>query len=160
MPHSRYNELREDDLRRAGYRILTNSPKAGVDMFMKARRNCTFLFFQGHPEYERGTLLREYRRDALRFFNGERDEYPIMPFDYFAPDVERRLAQVEMRAKAARSPDFAAELPLPEDEAGKELGGGRWAAPATMIYRNWLNHIVAVKHRAHIEWPLVETWWV
>lgn len=159
-PHSRYNEVREEDLRRAGYRILTRSQRAGVDLFVKQRRNCAFVFFQGHPEYESSTLLREYRRDALRFLNGERDEYPIMPHHYFAPDLQARLTEFEAHAKARRSAALAAELPLPADGGAHEQTAPRWAAPAALIYRNWLNQVAEAKRRAGVEWSLVESWCV
>jgi homoserine O-succinyltransferase len=157
-PHSRYNELQEEDLRRAGYQILIRSARAGVDMFVKRRRKSMFLFFQGHPEYEGGTLLREYRRDALRYLNGERDDYPAMPFSYFEPDLENRLALFERRARAERRAELALELPLPREETIDEIRRPRWAAPATAIYRNWLKHIIEAKKRAQVEWTLVETW--
>lgn len=157
-PHSRYNEVGEDDLRRAGYRILTKSQRAGVDMFVKTRGKCTFVFFQGHPEYEGCTLLREYRRDVLRYLNGERDEYPIMPFNYFDPKLEVRLARFETRAKARRSAKLATALPLPGEEKKNEICASSWAEPATVIYRNWLNHIIETKLRARAEWSLGESW--
>ncbi len=51
VPHSRYNDLPEPALVACGYRILTRSAVAGVDMF--ARQDKSFhLFLQGHPEYE------------------------------------------------------------------------------------------------------------
>jgi homoserine O-succinyltransferase len=157
-PHSRYNEIREEDLRRAGYQILTKSQRAGADMFMKARGKCMFLCFQGHPEYESDTLLREYRRDVLRYLNGERDEYPAMPFGYFAPEFERRLDGFEARAKAGRSAELASELPLRAEEKAIEFGAPAWAASAALIYRNWLNYIVEAKQRDRVERSVVECW--
>jgi len=142
-PHSRYNELCEGDLRRAGFSILTNSRDAGVDMFAKTRGKCTFLFFQGHPEYQPRTLLREYRRDVLRYLNGERADYPLTPANYFEPSVCSRLAQFETRAKARRRPDLAAALPLPGDE--NTGGATAWAATAALVYRNWLRHVAQAK---------------
>ena len=65
-----------------GYRILTRSAVAGVDMFVRQDKSFR-LFFQGHPEYEATTLLREYRRDVGRYLRGERDDYPGLPLDYF-----------------------------------------------------------------------------
>ena len=50
--------------------MLTRSADAGVDTFIKQRKKL-FVFFQGHPEYESDTLLREYRRDMGRYFRGE-----------------------------------------------------------------------------------------
>lgn len=70
MPHSRWNEIREDALTRAGYEVLVRAREHGVDMFTKKRRNGLFVFFQGHPEYEAWTLLGEYRRDIARFLAG------------------------------------------------------------------------------------------
>ena len=59
---------------------------AGVDAFAK-QDGSFFLFFQGHPEYEADTLLREYRRDVGRFLGGEREDYPAMPLGYFNDDA-------------------------------------------------------------------------
>ncbi len=66
VPHSRYNDLPERALTASGYKILSRSKSAGVDTFAK-QDGSFFLFFQGHPEYEADTLLREYRRDAVRY---------------------------------------------------------------------------------------------
>src|SRR2546430_13670792 len=41
------------------------------------------LFLQGHPEYERTTLFKEYRRDVGRFLSGEQSSYPPLPCRYF-----------------------------------------------------------------------------
>ena len=82
MPHSRWNDLRESDLVASNYDVLARSDAAGVDMFARQRRSL-FVFFQGHPEYETGTLLREYRRDVGRYLRGERSNYPSMPQGYF-----------------------------------------------------------------------------
>ena len=68
VPHSRYNDLPEQALASCGYTILARSTTAGVDTFAK-QDGSFFLFFQGHPEYEADTLLREYRRDVVRFLN-------------------------------------------------------------------------------------------
>src|SRR5262249_62279841 len=83
-PHSRWNEIPEEALVSSGYRVLSKSTAAGVDMFVKERRSL-FLFFQGHPEYDAATLLREYRRDVGRFLSGERQSYPRLPKHDFDP---------------------------------------------------------------------------
>ena len=59
IPHSRWNEVPEDILTAAGYRILTKSDDAGVDAFVKQSRSL-LVFFQGNPEYDPDTLLLEY----------------------------------------------------------------------------------------------------
>src|SRR5256884_9558060 len=65
MPHSRWNELPVGELRAAGYAILSCSPESGADLFVRQRRSL-HLFLQGHPEYERTTLFKEYRSEERR----------------------------------------------------------------------------------------------
>ena len=81
VPHSRRNGLPEHDLVARNYSILMRSPTAGPDIFIK-ERSSLFVFFQGHPEYDRGALLREYRRDVRRFLAGESEAFAsISPRD-------------------------------------------------------------------------------
>ena len=76
---------------------------AGVDAFAK-QDGSFFLFFQGHPEYDADTLLREYRRDVARFLGGERDDYPAMPHGYFDAEAARAGRGFRERALAGRKP--------------------------------------------------------
>ena len=57
IPHSRYNGLLESELDEAGYCTLSASPTHGVDTFTK-NFGSDFVFLQGHPEYEAGSLAR------------------------------------------------------------------------------------------------------
>ncbi len=78
MPHSRWNDLPEEELTARGYRVLTRGEHAGVDMFVKQSKSL-FVFFQGHPEYDADTLLHEYHRDLKRYQQRENDKHPEMP---------------------------------------------------------------------------------
>jgi homoserine O-succinyltransferase/O-acetyltransferase len=132
VAHSRLNELREKDLVARGYQILTRSDLAGVDIFTRQLQS-RFIFFQGHPEYDASSLQREYMRDLARFLNGERDDYPAIPDDYFDDVTAERLIEFESRARATRNPMLAAELP------GLTLRDDRSASvAATAIFANWL----------------------
>jgi len=84
VPHSRWNDLREEELKVAGYDILRRCEDGGVDTFVKQGRSL-FVFFQGHPEYEADTLLLEYRRDMKRFQRRESKVQPSMPQGCPAP---------------------------------------------------------------------------
>src|SRR5438477_4202129 len=70
IPHSRWNDLRENELKAAGYDILRRCEDGEVDTFVKQGKSL-FVFFQGHPEYDANTLLLEYRRDVKRFLRHE-----------------------------------------------------------------------------------------
>jgi homoserine O-succinyltransferase len=72
VPHSRLNDLSAVRLLASGYRVLSRSAAAGVDTFVKEQDGGSlFVFFQGHPEYDTDSLLREYRRDVGRFLRGD-----------------------------------------------------------------------------------------
>jgi homoserine O-succinyltransferase len=135
VPHSRYNELSEDALVAKGYRILVRSPQAGADTFIR-QGNSLFIFFQGHPEYDPDSLLREYRRDIGRFIAGERNSYPIMPRGYFDPET---IAVLKVfRERVLRQPEAGLLSSFPTEQAARRLEHA-WHEPAVSIYRNWLS---------------------
>ena len=139
-PHSRWNEIRAQSLNACGYEILTQSAEGGVDLFAKKKRNSLFLHFQGHPEYGSRTLLKEYRRDIKRFLRRERETYPTMPRGYFDPQATKLLS--EFQEAAIAKPGEEIFMSFPEAAvAGRVLG--KWRPTATVIYRNWLQYLVA-----------------
>jgi homoserine O-succinyltransferase len=140
-PHSRWNELSEEALVSSGYRVLSTSTAAGVDIFVKERKSL-FLFFQGHPEYEADTLAREHRRDVGRFLRGERDSYPDLPERYFDPAATEMLNAFRARALTDRREELLSAFPT-EQTFGNVPHA--WHAQALHTYRNWLNYIVECK---------------
>ena len=155
VPHSRYNDLSERALASCGYKILTRSAVAGVDAFCKRERSF-FLFFQGHPEYEADTLLREYRRDIGRFLRGEQEHYPAMPQGFF--NVEKIAIANEFRDRALvdRRHDLIDSFPMSSLEAGLER---TWRTSSIGIYRNWIGYLRAHKAREQVlTVPLQRTW--
>ena len=141
VPHSRYNDLPEEALAACGYKILTRSAAAGVDTFAK-QDGSFFLFFQGHPEYEGDTLLREYRRDVGRFLSGEREHYPDMPLGYFTPEAAAAAAAFRARALADRQVMLAADFPTNALEAAPPC---QWRPAALGVYEKWCAFLIARK---------------
>jgi len=142
IPHSRWNELREDALVSCGYEILTKSPDAGVDFFVKQKKCSLFIHFQGHPEYGERTLLKEYRRDIKRYLRRERETYPLVPLRYFNEDGNKLLENFRRRAMADRREEIAESFP--ESDVAYTLQN-RWLEPATRIYANWLHNLTSKK---------------
>jgi homoserine O-succinyltransferase len=138
IAHSRLNEVRGSDLVAKGYRLLTQAPDAGVDIFSKQLRS-HFVFFQGHPEYDALSLQREYLRDITRYLGGERETYPAFPAGYFDVWTEKKLASFQKRASAERKLPLSVELPglilRPDLATG---------AAATAMFRNWLRYLSGV----------------
>jgi homoserine O-succinyltransferase len=145
VPHSRHNGLAEDTLASRGYQILLRSPETGPDMFMQQRRSL-FLFLQGHPEYDRHALHREYRRDVGRFLRGRSDRYPEMPRNYFDADATARLAQFEVLALQNRCAELIAEFPVVAD-AGIRCS---WSAAAVALYQGWLAYLHTERARSRV----------
>lgn len=141
MPHSRWNELSPDALRAAGYTLLSWSPESGADAFARQARTL-MLFFQGHPEYEDMTLLKEYRRDVGRYLNSQQPHYPTLPHGYLTPEAVAVLARFRERAEARREAALLEEFPFATVAAALE---NTWRPAAVAIYRNWLAWIVAAQ---------------
>ena len=134
VPHSRFNDVPESALREAGYQILARSDAVGADLFIKEGPSL-FVFLQGHPEYDRSALMREYRRDVGRYLGGERDDFPRMPRGYFAREATRRFAAYQASAMERRHPDALREFPaLDEGQLPEPL----WREGAIQLYANWL----------------------
>jgi homoserine O-succinyltransferase/O-acetyltransferase len=141
VPHSRYNDLPERPLKSSGYRILTRSAAAGVDAFAKFDGSF-FLFFQGHPEYDADTLLREFRRDVVRFLSGEREHYPVMPEGYFDDEGQALARAFRKRALLGRKPELIADFPKSALETGLDCP---WREAAIGIYEKWVGFLRARK---------------
>jgi homoserine O-succinyltransferase len=136
VPHSRLNDVPEPALVAAGYKVLARSAEAGVDLFIKQGRTLS-VFFQGHPEYQPDTLLREYRRDVGRFLRGEQAAHPALPASCLPEDTARALLRFRDRAVGERRAALIDEFPA-------VLPAARWTQcqPLTItIYRNWLSFV-------------------
>ena len=93
MPHSRYTEIREPDIRAVHeLEMLSVSDEAGV-FALKSDDNRR-VFITGHPEYDADTLALEYSRDLKKGL-------PIdMPKNYFPNDDPTAAPFVYWRAHA------------------------------------------------------------
>ncbi|MGC1729709.1 MAG: homoserine O-succinyltransferase [Steroidobacteraceae bacterium] len=134
MPHSRWNELPVAALRAAGYTLLSWSADTGADAFIRRRRS-PMLFFQGHPEYEAATLLKEYRRDVGRYLDTRQPHYPTLPFGYFPATATALLEEFRQQALTRRTAALLEQFPF--DAVAAALRN-TWRPAALAIYRNWL----------------------
>lgn len=142
FPHSRWNEVRSDQLSAAGYTVLTASLEAGVNLFLKMKRESLFVHFQGHPEYSAQTLLKEYRRDVGRFLRKERETYPNTPQGYFSAEATKLLNEFREHATKIGSADAMKSFP---DEAIAKQLASPWREAAVHIYRNWLHYVASMR---------------
>jgi homoserine O-succinyltransferase len=146
LPHSRLNTLDLARLVAAGYEILSFAEDAGPDMFI-LRRRTTFVFLQGHPEYDAGALFREYRRDVGRFLAGSIERYPELPRGYFDEELARAFAAFRALAHRLRSRDLLDEFPGSD---GRATPPHLWRDAAVRLYANWLATTVTRRQRASV----------
>jgi homoserine O-succinyltransferase len=139
LPHSRWNGLSADQLTARGYQVLTRTEGGGVDTVVKQDAGL-FVFFQGHPEYQSGSLMGEYRRDVGRYCRGEMKTYPLLPLDYFDEETERSLREIE--ARASRQEKLLGEVSTVLSSVRIH---NTWRSTAVLIYRNWLKHLCTQK---------------
>jgi len=135
VPHSRFNDISRQQLEQAGLGILVESEEGGVHMAVSPDR-FRLIYFQGHPEYDTNSLLKEYRREVVRYLNGELHRPPPFPDHYFpsgAGSIADRFVQESEKALRQDQllPDFL------EKEIEPSLDN-TWGDTAKAIVANWL----------------------
>ncbi len=133
-PHSRWNELPEEALLAAGYRILTHAGAAGVDMFLGPEGDDT-VFLNGHPEYDSGTLMKEYRRDVARFVRTEMAAHPDLPCVPMSPHLRACFDAARALAESGRGSEALALFPAVDDPCDAVPA---WRGLATSVFGGWL----------------------
>lgn len=92
-PHSRYTTVaREDILTCEELTILAESEEAGV--FMVMAQEGKQIFVMGHPEYDRVSLDKEYKRDIAKGLEIE------LPKNYYPDDQPEQRPNLVWRAHA------------------------------------------------------------
>jgi homoserine O-succinyltransferase len=139
LPHSRFNEIPSGDLVERGYRVLARCRDDGWTVAVGERGQCRLLLLQGHPEYERLTLLREYRRDVRRYLSGNQGSYPHLPKGYL--DLEGALALENFEAEVtARDDPLALVHGFPFDFVGDHVNVD-WQSGSRQFMANWARSV-------------------
>lgn len=141
VPHSRFNEIFREDLERSGLQVLVESEEAGVHLAVSPDLFRT-VFFQGHPEYDTISLLKEYKREVMRYHADEREDYPPFPEHYFRLDVAGVLNEYGQHLRSAKrfgraAPDFPERLILDHLD-------NTWRDSAKALFNNWLGRVYQV----------------
>ena len=141
VPHSRYNEISRQELEKAGLTVLVESETGGVHMAV-SQDQFRMIYFQGHPEYDRNSLLKEYKREVLRYLSGELPSPPPFPEHYFSADAKRIAEQYIEQARKAQA-DHEPLPALPEEKIEAMLDN-TWGDTAKAMVNNWLGLVYQV----------------
>lgn len=133
--HSRYNAVTAEQLEAAGVPILVDSELGGVHMAVSPDY-FRIVYFQGHPEYDANSLLKEYKREVLRYISGDRPDFPPTPENYFSTEVMHILDKYGRSIMRA----LRENQPVPEfpEEAISPLLDNTWGDTGKAIFNNWL----------------------
>jgi len=143
VPHSRFNQIDREQFEAVGCRVLVESAQAGVHLAVSPDL-FRLVFFQGHPEYDVISLLKEYKREVLHYANGHRPDYPPFVENYFTAQSEAILDEYREQLEAAR----ATGLPIPEmpeDIVAAQLDN-TWHDTAEAVINNWIGMVYQLTH--------------
>lgn len=135
VPHSRYNDISRDQLEAHGLTVLAESEEGGVHMAVSPDQ-FRIVYFQGHPEYDYNSLLKEYRREVRRYLGGELDSPPPFPEHYFSKAAGD--AADAWLAEATRARDEGRGIPDTLEQQIEGMLDNTWGDTAKAIVNNWL----------------------
>ena len=144
VPHSRYNEIFQHDMERKGLKVLAASQEAGAHLAVSPD-GFRIVFFQGHPEYDEISLMKEYKREVVRFCQNEIDHYPSYPENYFNEAVIQILLDYEKHVKDAKKSGRKLEG-FPEKQILEHLDN-TWRDTAKAVINNWLGKVYQITNQ-------------
>jgi len=143
VPHSRFNEISRTQFERAGLHILVESEEAGVHLAVSSDR-IRMVYFQGHPEYDTISLLKEYKREVLRYATGAIPDYPPFPDTCFLPREQAILEEFRVRLQQALGSDK--DMPKFPEELIASRVDNTWHDTAEGIVANWIGTVYQITH--------------
>jgi len=141
VPHSRFNEISRAQFEQAGLHVLVESEEAGVHLAV-SDDYFRIVYFQGHPEYDTISLLKEYKREINRFISGARPDYPPFPEYYFTLQTQAILDEYKHQLLKARQ--HGSHLPaFPESLITQRLDN-TWHDTAEAVINNWMGIVYQI----------------
>lgn len=138
VPHSRWNDISREQFEASGLHVLAESETAGVHLAV-SKDGLRTVFFQGHPEYDTVSLLKEYKRDQLLAAQGKLQHSLPFPDNYFNTFAQALLQEYASRLSAGTSVTFPEPLLLQHLD-------NTWHDTAEAVVGNWIGCVYQVTH--------------
>lgn len=144
VPHSRWNDVSRQQFDSQNLKVLVESDSGMVHLATSPDgfRN---ILFQGHPEYDTISLLKEYKREVLRFQRGEMTEYPPFPDNYLGTFDKAILNEYRLRCEQAGH--YNLECPEFPEHLISEHIDNTWHDTAVEVVGNWMGLIYQLTHK-------------
>jgi len=153
VPHSRWNAVHPEQFEAAGLKVLVAGDDDGCVHLATSADGFRSVFFQGHPEYDTVSLLKEYKRDVNLYIAGGLDAYPPMPENYFSEFCAATMREYRWRLyysmdRGEAPPEFPEHLVVPRLN-------NTWRDTATAMVGTWIGLIYQVtgldRHRPFMD---------
>ena len=145
VPHSRFNQVDKSQFEESGLQILAESQEAGVQIAVSTDGFRT-VYFQGHPEYDSISLLKEYKREvslfSLKYNKDGNAEYPPFPVNYFDDFTKAIFDEYQYRLITAI--DESTEVPVFPEALVLEHIDNSWHDTGSAIMANWMGLVYQV----------------
>jgi homoserine O-succinyltransferase len=138
MCHSRFNDVPKEEFVDHEIDVLIHSEQVGVQL--ACEKNMSVIYFQGHPEYDDISLLKEYKREIIQYLLGLREVYPPPPENYFNQPALQLIEKYKQFLLAANKQMDLLDS-FPEDEL-KQVLDNPWKKSARTIFSNWMQWLV------------------
>jgi homoserine O-succinyltransferase len=144
VPHSRWNTVLPEQFEAAGLRILVTGDDGCVHLATSAD-GIRSIFFQGHPEYDTISLLKEYKREIHNYTTGALSLYPPLPENYFGKFETGVMSEYQSRINAAMQKKTA----LPEFPEALILShlNNTWHDTACAVVGRWVGLVYQITHQ-------------
>jgi homoserine O-succinyltransferase len=103
------------------------------------------VLFQGHPEYDSISLMKEYKRDVGLYIDHKSDRYPPFPQHYFDRFTRALLTEYQGQVMAARQASQPAPA-FPEHLIRDRLHN-TWHDSGEAVVGNWIGLVYQITHR-------------
>ncbi len=144
VPHSRFNDISREDFESAGLKVLAESVAGGVHLAV-SEDLFRVVYFQGHPEYDLISLLKEYKREIAVYFTASGKPYPLFPVSYFDKVVAAIFNEYAERVREAKVSGEA--LPeFPEALVEPHLNN-TWHDTGAAVVGNWIGLVYQLTHK-------------
>ncbi|WP_369158950.1 homoserine O-succinyltransferase [Candidatus Thiodiazotropha sp. LNASS1] len=144
VPHSRFNQITREQFQRAGLKVLVESEEGGVHLAV-SQDGLRVVYFQGHPEYDTISLLKEYKREVTLYFNRMREDYPPFPDNYFT--LRNQAIFNEYREHLEQAMSKQQPMPAFPEALVTDTLDNTWHDTAEAVIGNWIGLVYQITHR-------------
>ena len=143
VPHSRFNQVDKAQFEAAGLKVLVETEQQDVHLAV-SEDGFRIVFFQGHPEYDTISLMKEYKREVGRFIFNETSIYPPFPENYFA--LRTRAIFDEYQELIHQAQNNGKDAPEFPEELIKASLDNTWHDSGEAVINNWIGKVYQLTH--------------